>query len=455
MRDPAQVFRRRLFSLIASLILAVGACVALAVFAEHGARSTLNRLAGIELEAAQLAREFRGAVDDLHGALLRIGTESADDSAAVIQQRRDALTRWIADRRAAAATEEERRILQRLDEEVRSYLLKLNALQNRPGGFSTRLEREEILMFDDSAVRLQSMADDFAAVHDAGLRDLLEASLKSVMRLRNLVLICLALLIAAIGVVVRFLYRDVVRPLRVQLVERDTLLAQREKLAALGTLAAGVAHEIRNPLTAIKARLYTLRRFTSRPEAIEDVEAIGQELNRLERIVREVLGYARPADSKLSNVDLAAWLRELSGFIKPDLDATKIELELETPSSVFASIDTDQMRQVMLNLIRNAQEALNGAPGRIIVSAHSERSFLHGKSTDVAVLSVTDNGPGIPADVQARLFDPFFTTKATGTGLGLPIVARLVEQHGGEITFQSAPRAGARFSVRLPAVKRP
>ncbi|HEU5080946.1 MAG TPA: ATP-binding protein [Opitutaceae bacterium] len=434
------------------MVFAVALCVALALIAERGAKGTLRRLAGVELEAARLAREFRGAVDDLHGALLRIGTESADDSAAVIQQRRDALTRWIAARRAAAAGEEEERILQRLDQEVQSYLLKLDALQKRPGGFSTRLERDEILMFDDSAVRLQSMADDFAAVHDAGLRDLLQASLQSVLRLRNLVLICLVLLIAAIGVVVRFLYRDVVRPLRVQLVERDTLLAKREKLAALGTLAAGVAHEIRNPLTAIKARLYTLRRSASAPEAVEDMDAIGQELTRLERIVREVLGYARPAEPNVKEVELAGWLKEFSAFIKPDLDASHIELTLETPEPVVASIDTDQMRQVMLNLIRNAQEAFNDRPGRIVLSVHRQRSMLRNETRDVAVLDVTDNGPGISADVQERLFDPFFTTKATGTGLGLPIVARLVEQHGGEIAFQSGPGAGTRFSVRLPAV---
>jgi signal transduction histidine kinase len=115
-----------------------------------------------------------------------------------------------------------------------------------------------------------------------------------------------------------------------------------------------------------------------------------------------------------------------------------------------AHIDVNQLRQIMLNLVRNAQEAIDGRPGRIVLALRRERAQLRGKSSDVAVLSVTDNGPGIPSEIQSRLFDPFFTTKPAGTGLGLSIVARLVENQGGEITLQSAPRVGTRFAVRLP-----
>ena len=118
--------------------------------------------------------------------------------------------------------------------------------------------------------------------------------------------------------------------------------------------------------------------------------------------------------------------------------------------TVHVAIDASQLRQIMLNLVRNAQEAIDGRPGRIELALFRERAPLHGKLTEVAVLAVTDNGPGIPAGVQPRLFDPFFTTKPAGTGLGLSIVARLVENQSGEITFQSAPGTGTRFAVRLP-----
>jgi signal transduction histidine kinase len=334
--------------------------------------------------------------------------------------------------------------------ETQSYFLKLDALAARTDGLTSRLDRDTVVMFDDSANRLQSIADDFAAAHDEELRSLLQESLDSLRWMRNLVFACLGLLLAAIVVVVALLYGGIVRPLREQLIDREALLAKREKLAALGTLAAGVAHEIRNPLTAIKARLYTLRRTLIGDDGQEDVQAITHEVDRLEHIVRDVLGYARPAEAVLGPVELSAWLREFAAFVEPELTATGNELAVDTAVTADVAADPGQLRQVMLNLVRNAQEALEGRLGRIELALHRERAPLRGEMAEVAVLSVTDNGPGIPVNIQPRLFDPFFTTKPAGTGLGLAIVAHLVENQAGEIKFQSAPGTGTRFAVRLP-----
>lgn len=455
MSEFSRAFWRRLAALVGGLAVAVAVCIALAVFVQREASEKLRQLAHVELEAALLARQFRAAVDDLHGALLRSGTDSSADSAAVIAVRRQRLSAWLAARQTADGGEIERRVVAQMATEVASYFVKLDALAAGSEGFSRPLDRDTIVMFDDSANRLQSSADDFAAAHDGELRGLLEGSLQSLGKLRDLVFLCLGLLLVAIAVMVAWLYRDVVRPLRAQLVESEALLAKREKLAALGTLAAGVAHEIRNPLTAIKARLYTLRRAAPTGEAQEDARAIGAEIDRLEAIVRDVLGYARPAEPKFAEVELAAWLRELAGFEAPGLCGQGVELLVEAPAAVVVHADAGQLRQILLNLIRNAAEAFDGRPGRIRLEAGAERWSVRGVTVDGAVLSVADNGPGIPAERQARLFDPFFTTKAAGTGLGLSIVARLVETHGGQISFQSAPGVGTKFQVRLPARQRP
>ena len=449
------VFRRRLGLLLGVLGLAVAACLALAVLVAREANRTIGRMADVELESAQLARQFRSAVDDLHGELLRLGTDQAEDGTALIRDRRQRLSRWVADRLGAARNERERRVLEALDVELRGYLRKLDNLEKAPLRPGERLDRETVVDFDDAAIRLQGLADDFDAVHDTGARELLQASLGLVEGLRNLVFVCLALLLAATAVVAALLYRNVVRPLRTKLVERETLLAQREKLAALGTLAAGVAHEIRNPLTAIKARLYTLRRAAPAPEAEEDVQAIAGEIDRLENIVRDVLGYARPMEPKFAEVDLAAWIREFGAFVEPELATGGIRLVVDASAPLRLPADTEQLRQVMLNLVRNAREALDGRPGRIELAVRRERGTLRQqRMAEVAVLRVTDDGPGIPAAVRARLFDPFFTTKKAGTGLGLAIIARLVENHGGEITYQTAEGKGTSFAVRLP-VDRP
>jgi len=440
---------------VISLLAAVLVCIWLGVSVHRTASRKLQQLAHVELEAALLARQFRAAVDDLHGALLRIGIDSSEDCAAVIAQRRQVLSAWLNARQLSDLSSDEREIVQKIAVETRSYFIKLDALAARSTGLNNPLDRDTVVMFDDSVNRLQSFADDFAAAHDEALRELLAGSLRSLRSMRNLIFVCLSLLLSAIAAVVVLLYRDVVRPLREQLVDRETLLAKREKLAALGSLAAGVAHEIRNPLTAIKARLYTLRRVLSSDESREDVQAITGEVDRLERIVRDVLGYARPAEAALGQVELSAWLREFAEFVKPELTAAKIELAMDAAVSIAAAIDANQLRQVMLNLVRNAQEAFEGKPGRIELALRRERASLRGKFREVAMLSVTDNGPGIPAKVQPRLFDPFFTTKPMGTGLGLAIVARLVENQGGEITFQSAPGTGTRFVVCLPSLDDP
>ena len=450
MNNPSHVFRRRLAALVAGLVLAVLICVLLAVMVQRDASDKLRQLAHVELDAAMLARQFRAEIDDLHGALLRVGVEGADDSIVVINRKRQALGAWLGARQASSLNERERKIVEQIGVETRSYFAKLDALSIQTNGLSDRLDRNAIVMFDDSANRLQSIADDFAAAHDDELRLLLEASLSSLRWMRTLVFTCLGLLLVAIAAVVAFLYGDVVRPLREQLVGTETLLAKREKLAALGTLAAGVAHEIRNPLTAIKARLYTLRRLLSSEESREDVQAITNEVDRLERIVRDVLGYARPADATPCPVELSVWLREFGVFVKSELADANIDLTVDAGGPVGVEIDPNQLRQIMLNLVRNAREAFEGKPGRIGLALRRERGVVRGKMAEVAVLSVTDNGPGIPANVQARLFDPFFTTKSVGTGLGLSIVARLVDNLGGEIKFQSAPGTGTRFVVCLP-----
>lgn len=436
---------------VALLAIGVAACLTLAVVVRRRTSEALRQLANVRLTSASVrTQEFNAELDQLREATLRAGTGRNAPERARSAQARRRLREWLSDRMNSARSESERQVLAHLGAQMQAYFAELDDLAAASGALDAPLDRGAIVRLDEDASVLRRTADDYVSVHDDEVRTLLQTSLGSVLWMRNLLFLCAGLLLAAIAAVVVLLYQDVVWPLRGKLVESETLLAKSEKLAALGTLAAGVAHEIRNPLTAIKARLYTLRRSQTLPEGRDDIQAIALEVDRLEHIVRDVLSYARPADPVLGPLELSAWLRDFAAFVEPELAARQLRLAVEADGEATVHGDPGQLRQILLNLIRNAQEALEGRAGRITLALRRERAILRGRAAATAVLTVADDGPGIPPEIQSRLFDPFFTTKASGTGLGLSIVARLVENQRGEIGFQSAPHAGTRFFVRLP-----
>ena len=227
--------------------------------------------------------------------------------------------------------------------------------------------------------------------------------------------------------------------------ESHAIIERQEKLASLGELAAGVAHEIRNPLTAIKFRLYSLKKSLPAGSVDnEDATVIGDEISRLERIVKDFLMFARPSEPELITIPAQRILQEVCDLLKPQLKKSAIELSVQPSDPAWVRADTQQIKQVLINLIQNSADSI-GHDGKITLSAHNG-------SDNLVALEVADNGKGIPPEVQERLFDPFFTTKEGGTGLGLPIAARIIEKHGGELRYQTEPGHGTVFSVVLPCV---
>jgi signal transduction histidine kinase len=245
-------------------------------------------------------------------------------------------------------------------------------------------------------------------------------------------------------------YRRVVLPLRSKLIEGDAIIEGQRKLAAYGKHAAVVAHEIRTPLTSIKARLFTLQKTlaTGTPER-RDATIIDNEINRLDRIVTDFLALGRPALPNLVPVSAAALLREVSELFRPQCEKQSIQLQLETAEDIRLLADTRQLKQVLINLVRNAVESI-GQAGTITLRARRGTRRRNGRAIEVAILEVEDTGPGIPPAVQPRLFDPFFTTKERGTGLGLSISAAIVRTHGGKLVIRLLPGKGAMVGIVLP-----
>jgi len=230
----------------------------------------------------------------------------------------------------------------------------------------------------------------------------------------------------------------------------ERLLEKQAKLASLGTLAAGIAHEIRNPLTSVKARLYTLDKHLEAPSlARKDAEIISTEVARLENIVQSVLNFARPSEPELKTICAQDLLREVHSLMASTLDDRRMQFTVEPGPDQFISADTSHLKQVLINLVRNAVEAIE-TEGTITLRARRSRATLEERDTEAVILEVADTGRGIPPEVEKRLFDPFFTTKETGTGLGLSIAARIVEKHGGVLQYQTRVGHGTTFGIVLP-----
>src|SRR4029434_4016702 len=240
----------------------------------------------------------------------------------------------------------------------------------------------------------------------------------------------------------------------IELVQSQALLERQEKLASLGTLAAGVAHEIRNPLTAIKAWLFMHQKnLRAGSQEYADAVIIGREIDRLERIVRDFLLFARPSEPELETVAAEQPLREVMDLMARQLERSNIQLVLEPSPSVRVTADPRQLKQVIINLVQNAAHPI-GHNGTVTLRTRLNRTHLTGNERDVVVLEVSDTGKGIPLEVEKRLFDPFFSTKESGTGLGLSIAARIVQKHGGLLQYQTQVNRGTTFGIVLPRVEK-
>ncbi len=158
---------------------------------------------------------------------------------------------------------------------------------------------------------------------------------------------------------------------------------------------------------------------------------------------------ARPSEPRLTTVPADEPLRQVQALLKPELEKTNIRLAVQDFVSAPINIDSQQIQQVLINLIQNAADSI-GHDGEVTLRARLDNKRLADHVRDVVILEVADTGKGIPPQVEKRLFDPFFTTKDAGTGLGLSIAARIVEKHGGALQYQTQPNHGTTFGIVLP-----
>ena len=237
-------------------------------------------------------------------------------------------------------------------------------------------------------------------------------------------------------------YRDMTAEMRL----RQEVI-QQEKMAAIGMLAGGVAHEINNPLGGVLAFTQLLLQNHKNDELTEDLREIEHSALRCKKIVQDLLDFSRVSkDGEKCKVDVNSLIEKVVPFVRLEMRSLNVELELQLDKNLPPILAfPDRLQQVLLNLMTNACQAMSKG-GRLILSTGTETE------QSAIWIRVQDTGAGIPREIQHRIFEPFFTTKepGKGTGLGLSVSYRIVKEHEGSINFESAPGRGTTFKVQLP-----
>ena len=447
--NPAVRLRLLILGLAVGLLGA--AIVGIVLNFQKQTRELQVRLNHVDTESGQIAAQFKDALRDVNNTQLHYAISGDPAVWAQFLQASRALNLWLDQQALKVTTQDEKDRLRQVKAAYGDYLRAIGEIPHAPAAPAqpvdplaafTRVRAESQHLFD--------LGQDLASVHYRSRNQLLAEAGERLQDLRRSVFGVLALLFLFGVALAAVAYRDMIAPLRVKLIESQSLVDRHEKLASLGMLAAGVAHEIRNPLTAIKAALFIQqKRFASESVERADHELVQREILRLERIVNDFLRFARPGDPEFSIIPADQLLHEIQSLFAPELEKAGIRLLLGAPAPWKIHVDAAQIKQVLINLVQNAVDSIE-RDGTITLRARADHRPLSGVEQDVVILEVSDTGKGIPSEVDKRLFDPFFTTKDHGTGLGLSIAARIVEKHQGALQYQTQVNRGTTFGIVLP-----
>ncbi|MBM4284724.1 MAG: histidine kinase [Deltaproteobacteria bacterium] len=480
--------RARILLILAALVLTTLAGALVTMWHNEATDTLLTSLIDKNLASFQAAEELEAALLRQKGFLTYFFLDGNPDWLRQLAKYQESFEKWLQQAKTLAYTETMREILQEIEEHYRGYL----ESREQVIALYRRGAREEGARLHQEVRRqyaaISALCQRYKLIHEYTIaRARSDSQVKA--RLINGLALAAIVGVAGLGVLLAYiLVRQILSPIRrlasgapmegdqrfpdevqalsrrvytlmedvdqaqSQLERSQETLVLSEKMALVGRLAAGVAHSIRNPLTSVKMRLYSLGRhlgFT--PTQKEDFEVISEEIRHIDSIVRDFLEFSRPPKLKMQRVRLADVVESAYQLLRYRLELYGVQVSFdlqEGDQEVLA--DPEQLKEVLVNLLMNACEAmLNG--GRITIRQEEVEVDNHGRA---ARLTVQDNGPGIPVSIQEKVFQPFFSTKEEGTGLGLSIARRIVVEHGGALTVQSREGEGTAFSITLPLTVR-
>src|ERR1051325_11410714 len=332
------LFGLRLWVLIGALLLVAGGMIYLLFSAWHRVQEGEAKLTTSQIERFQVASQVRRELQSLNNSMLRYVLARNPQQWAQFEKASSELNHWIdsydpsMNPRSPLATAAERRLFQELNRIYDDYLAAAGAVHsNAQPALVSSGQLAQLDAFDAQADRMRDLVRQLTDAHRTAQGEFLAEASASLASLKGILIASIVVLLALVAAMGWVIYRDLIAPLQIKLVQSQHLLERQEKLVTLGTLAAGIAHEIRNPLTSLKARLYTLENHLQTvPAARKDTDIIGAEISRLERIVQDVLSFARPSDPKLEIIAADILLRDVQGLMSSSLERRGVQLVVES-----------------------------------------------------------------------------------------------------------------------------
>jgi signal transduction histidine kinase len=433
----------------------------------------------------QAAEELETALVRQKGLTTYYFLDGNPDWLSQLKQLNESFHTWLKKARNSAHTDNERSILNEIESEylryvfARDQVIQLYQAGKREAGAQRHWEvRKQFFA-------IQALCDQYRAINKQEIND---ARVKSRAQTRMLKIMTLAALpsVLVLGILLAYiLLNQILKPIKILSMESGGMemdrplpremtalrqrvhnlmenvdqtqselqqsrehLLQTEKLAMVGKLAAGVAHTIRNPLTSVNMRLFSLERSLKLSQTQqEDFEVIAEEVRHIDTIVQNFLEFARPPKLKIQSISPSEVVDMALQLLRHRLESYGVQVEVDRQHRLpMVEADPEQLKEVLINLLVNACEAM-GEGGLIVIR---EEEGVAEPLGPVVVIRVKDNGPGIPKSVRDKVFQPFFSTKEEGTGLGLSIAYRIVEEHGGWLSLKSKEGEGATFTITLP-----
>ena len=422
---------------IGTLIVAVGLlAVQMSRTMERSSRAILTE----NVSSLKAAEELEIALLDQKGIVGSYLLDGDEKWLRLLDEKRRKYDEWFARAKEVALTEQEQRILQRIRPLYQEYdRLRYQVIRLAQDG--SRFAAQQLLLnrVRELVDQLYEACEELLFFNEQLIAESQKKSQQKLAWLQTVLWssIAVAIFLGLLGgwMVARGMTKR---------------LVQSEKLASLGHMASLVAHEVRNPLTAIKMRVHSLQEeLAASVSNQDDVAVIRQEIERLERIVQNFLDFVRLPEPEFQPLSLHEVAKRAVELLKPNLEEHAIRMTVNWPETLpHVQGDAEQLEQVFLNLLLNAIQAMPEG-GTVEVTA----SWVKGRTeADGHVeVSVNDTGPGIPKELREKIFDPFFTTKANGIGLGLSLAKKVVEQHQGMIGIQDRNGSGTAIVIRFPA----